>query len=603
MACEIFFVGGMCMQLRDYQQRAIDKVLSLFRSGRDKVLIELATGAGKTFIFSHLVKGLYDRSLLNGASPRFLFIVTKEALIGQIKDQLLALGAEESQIGVYCASYGEKKVGKVYTVATLQSLVRVKVAMLPKFSFCVFDEAHRLAEEGQFPPFYKQLLAASPKMALLGVTATPFICGEYIYGVNSKTGKMRFWPSLDFRYGILPLTVEGHLVPARLVSSKRGFSLKGLRYVAGSGDYSEKSLAELVTRERAKIAAQVDDAIGVLNVNDRKSVVWSCINIEHAELVYEQLVGMGQRAGVIHSQQPIREQHATLDSFKAEDLRHLVFVTKVSEGFDHSAIDAVVLMRPMKSATLYVQTVGRGLRTHPHKVDCIVLDYGSVVQNCGSLDSPVVQEDMWQQEGTKATKSVEEVKDYRPIVCGECGTFNFFKEGDLLQCSYCKGVIEMGLSSVMDLSNTSFSGKSLYSSVDALIDAKWTESRWARVYNIIVKNMSMHSIVVKARVDLSVEQDLSHVRDVEYVMKAPGSVGVKFNVYKKRVVSLFEALFNEGSRSFQDITMGIARSSYYQPVYVNLYKGAGGRWVLRKFSMSSEDAKSPELGARQLEIV
>jgi len=84
-------------------------------------------------------------------------------------------------------------------------------------------------------------------------------------------------------------------------------------------------------------------------------------------------------------------------------------------------------MRPIRSATLYVQTVGRGLRPSPGKTDCLVLDYGRVVETLGPLDRPMVPSG---GGGKRAETEKVEMKfcqrcfEYMPVnlkACPACG--------------------------------------------------------------------------------------------------------------------------------------------------------------------------------------
>lgn len=93
------------------------------------------------------------------------------------------------------------------------------------------------------------------------------------------------------------------------------------------------------------------------------------------------------------------------------------------------AIDSIVLMRPTRSSGLYVQTVGRGLRVAPGKQDCLVLDYGRVVENCGPLDAPYVR-----QKGSKNKDAPIPMK-----FCPAC--LEYMKQADMT-CPACGFVFE-----------------------------------------------------------------------------------------------------------------------------------------------------------------
>ncbi|WP_350448928.1 DEAD/DEAH box helicase, partial [Streptococcus pseudopneumoniae] len=82
------------------------------------------------------------------------------------------------------------------------------------------------------------------------------------------------------------------------------------------------------------------------------------------------------------------ERNNEMEYFLNGEARHMVFVTALSEGWDHPPIDALCLLRPTRSPVLYVQLAGRVLRPYDGKVDSLILDYGNVVKNLGPLDNP-----------------------------------------------------------------------------------------------------------------------------------------------------------------------------------------------------------------------
>jgi DNA repair protein RadD len=126
-----------------------------------------------------------------------------------------------------------------------------------------------------------------------------------------------------------------------------------------------------------------------------------------------------------------------MDSFEDrsdnESARHLVFVTIVSEGYDFVPIDCVVLMRPTRSPVLYVQTVGRGLRPYKDKKDCLVLDYGSVVESCGPLNEPHIGKARRGKKSEELFKRCPNCSEYvgkNKFFCPVCD-YSFHQKRDL----------------------------------------------------------------------------------------------------------------------------------------------------------------------------
>ncbi len=114
-----------------------------------------------------------------------------------------------------------------------------------------------------------------------------------------------------------------------------------------------------------------------------------------------------------------------IEAFQRGELRALVNVNVLSEGFDATHVDAVVMLRPTKSAALYYQQVGRGMRLHPGKADCLVLDFAGNIVEHGPVDAIRPPK----KPGEKATSEapVRECPQCQAIVpvqarqCPDCG--------------------------------------------------------------------------------------------------------------------------------------------------------------------------------------
>lgn len=226
---------------------------------------------------------------------------------------------------------------------------------------------------------YAKLLQKYEEAKVYGFTATPYRNNGPIYG----TGK--FFPEITFKVSMKELLDLGFLVPPTLKGSKFSFDTKGLRTVAG--EYDQSQVAALVSDE-IKLRHQVSDALDRLE--GRNKIVWFCANIKHAEKIRNRLVDSLESAAILHSNLSEEERVFNKNKFENTPCRHLVFVTIVAEGYDYPPIDAIVFLRPTKSANLYVQVSGRGLRPYGNKKDCLILDYARVIENLGPLDDPKI---------------------------------------------------------------------------------------------------------------------------------------------------------------------------------------------------------------------
>ena len=179
------------------------------------------------------------------------------------------------------------------------------------------------------------------------------------------------------------------------------------------GEYIAKDLAEVVDDDE-KVKRQVADALERLE--GRKCILWATTHIAHAEKVSSFLNDLGESAAPYHSKLP--NQKDVMRNFKNGIYRSIVNVAMLNEGFDYPSIDAVVIMRPTRSARLYVQMCGRGLRISEGKKDCLILDYGNVVTFIGDIKNPILPGK--KGGGIAPTKQCSECENEVPLAIKNC---------------------------------------------------------------------------------------------------------------------------------------------------------------------------------------
>lgn len=385
------------ISLRPYQTQAIEHIRHALRI-HPKALAVLATGAGKTVILAKLVESL----LKTKPDFKILFIVHKIILSTQIEETLKQCGVA---CGVYCGSLNRYELNQI-TVGLYQSLAGQP--NLGAYDFVVVDECHRLSDS--YHDIIKRV--SHDRTRILGVTATPYAAKGFIYG------KDQFWPKPCFTKGLAELTNEGWLVRAMTtapVDRTKWVDTKGLKLVGG--DFSQEQVNQRAVRQEL-VEVQVADALPKLR--GRSHIAWMCCTIEHARMVEMELAALGQTTTIITSEETGSSRQDSLDRFLKGRARHLIFIIILAEGFDAPLIDALVILRPTRSPTLYLQSVGRTLRTHEDKSNALILDYGGVIEALGPIDNPVVLEP---REGNHEKKLLTRSLAEQWMQCGECGAF------------------------------------------------------------------------------------------------------------------------------------------------------------------------------------
>lgn len=371
----------------------------------DDQLVQLPTGSGKTIIFV----GLLEKCLAKKADLSASVLVNKIKLVDQTKEKLL-LAINEEDIGLFCGSLGDYEMSRSITVASIQSISR----RTPVLNILIIDEAHNAENSPTYNNFIKRCREANPKLKIIRFTATPYTLNGFIFGAGRDIKELTYQRTLN------EMIAEGYLVPPVFKSSKEKFDTSGIQKKRGEFIMSQ---VEKLSKDQAKVQRQVEDALPRLT--DRKKIVWSATCIEHATMIQAEIQKV-EEASVIHSEMSDSARARNLEDFEEGSVRHLVSIMIVTEGYDHPPIDAIVMMRPTRSAVLYVQLVGRGLRPFPGKEDCLVLDYGEVVENLGHPNAPYIP-----GVGGKG-KAAEK----RALICPACDEINFLPVRECRSCAY-----------------------------------------------------------------------------------------------------------------------------------------------------------------------
>jgi DNA repair protein RadD len=367
--------------LRPYQEDMIRTTMEAIPSDQF-ILIMAATGSGKTIFFSELCKRLLE----NWPNIRIGILAHRGILVEQARDKLLGVWSG-AQIGIACASVESKKdTESPITIGTIQTLIKQTNTTAP-FDLIIIDEAHRLRpknKKSQYQEFLKIMMRFNPAVRVLGVTATPFQLGHgYCYGTVCRPDNENWFTSLNYRIGISDLQRQGYLCEYRAKEAKNISS--DLSKVKVSGDFAIGELGEVMSRKE-----HVGSAVSAVEkyAAGRRRVVVFCVTIDHATRVVEAFREAGHIAAAVHSDMPMKQRDMTLAEFEAGRIRVLCNVGVLTEGWDSPAVDCIVMCRPTKSAALYVQMVGRGLRPHPDKDDVLILDLANNCREHGDPDKP-----------------------------------------------------------------------------------------------------------------------------------------------------------------------------------------------------------------------
>jgi DNA or RNA helicases of superfamily II len=364
------------MQLRPYQEQALDACWDFLRHRDGNPALVLPTGAGKSPLMAAIAQQAVQRW-----GGRVGVIAHVQELVEQNSAKLQALWPE-APVGIYAAGLRRRDRFNKILYMQIQSVAKI-AHKLGRFDFLLIDEAHRipLKSEGLYVRFIKECLKFNPDLRVIGLTATPYrLQGQAVpvCGANHVLNEIAY----EARIG--DLIKDGFLSP--LVSKPGDTPDLSAIHVRG-GEYVEAELADAMM---GLVDRTCDDL--VIRAVGRKALIVFCVNVKHAEAVRDALIARDIPSGLVSGETPKGERARLIDDFRAGRFRAMVNVNVLSEGFDAPHIDCVAMLRPTKSPGLYYQQVGRGFRLAPGKADCLILDYAGNMLEHGPVDAIKVRQ-------------------------------------------------------------------------------------------------------------------------------------------------------------------------------------------------------------------
>tara|TARA_R110000737_G_scaffold79813_2_gene111747 strand:+ start:2237 stop:3850 length:1614 start_codon:yes stop_codon:yes gene_type:complete len=398
----------MKLQPREYQKESIDAVNEALRTRDDNPAIVLPTGAGKSLVMALLV----EQWLSKCPHLKVMVLAHRKELVEQNALELQGVNPD-IDVGVFAASLRRRETNASVTFASIDSVAKRSEDFPPQHVLLI-DEAHRIPVkgEGKYRKFIDAMKARSAGLRVVGLTATP-----YRMGTGAICHEDHILNHVAYEAQVGELITSGFLSDIKTVEGEHSaLDLSGVKKVAG--EFNLKDLAFCVDKQEV-VEQAVKDLTSKVRSQNRKSTIVFCIDIEHCKSVQRELRKYGVDAPYIVGKTPIKDRDRIVQEFKAGKYQWLLSVDCFFEGFNAKRVDCVVMLRPTQSKGLWVQAIGRGLRLHPEKDYCLVLDYGENITRHGPID--------WNEEG-----------EIRLATCDNCS--NVFSRATR-KCPSCGWVI------------------------------------------------------------------------------------------------------------------------------------------------------------------
>jgi len=367
------------LELRDYQRDALNGLYDFWAKGGQNPLLDIPTGAGKSLIQAKLMQEVIELD----PTARIVSVTHVRELISQNYEELMDIWPW-APAGIYSAGLNQRNTWSQILFCGIQSVYK-RVSEFGAIDLCMVDESHLIPRKSStmYRKFLQGLREQNPKCKIVGLTATPF----RLDSGRLDTGDDAIFSGIAYSVGVKRLIDAGYLVPPipKGMATKLDISNVHKR----GGEFIAGELQAAVDKEAITEAA-CDEIVEY--GRDRKGWIIFATGIDHAEHVMAALCRRGFPCEIITGKMKRHERDIIIEKFKAGELRALSSVGVLTTGFNARHVDLLAFLRPTMSVGLYIQMVGRGMRTFPEKTDCLVLDFAGNVLRHGPIDDPMIRE-------------------------------------------------------------------------------------------------------------------------------------------------------------------------------------------------------------------
>ena len=362
------------VELRDYQKTLLHRVESaLDNDPKARVMMQLPTGGGKTEIAGQLLK----KGPTEGRKA--VWMTHRRELTEQSWDKLTRADVSarvEKSWKPNDPDAPSMPGGVVILMAQTLGRRTAKGNVWSKYGaddLMVVDEVHHAPAPG-----WERAIKQWPGN-VLGMTATPWRM-EKTKGFDHLFGKLICGPQ------VADLQSDDYLCMAKVKAPPHDQRIRGGK-LGWDGDYKRGSI-ESENSDRPGVMTARAVKFWQKHAGDRKKTIVYAVSRNHARNLKALFDEAEVRTGLVLSKQPKAERNRAIEEFREGNLEVLINVAVVTEGFDVPEASCIVITRPTLSLALYMQMVGRGLRSKDDGGDCLILDLADNTSRHEFPDTP-----------------------------------------------------------------------------------------------------------------------------------------------------------------------------------------------------------------------
>ncbi len=370
VAAQDYYDDGSGKTPRYYQLIAVNRTVDAIARGKNRILLVMATGTGKTYTAFQIIWRLWK----SGAKKRILFLVDRNILADQTKTN------DFKPFGQAMTKITNRVVDKAFeiylclyqAVTGTEDEQNIYKQFSPDFfDLVIVDECHRGSAADDAA--WRKVLEYFASATQIGLTATP--------KETKDVSNIEYFGEPIYTYSLRQGIADGFLAPYKVVRIGLDKDLDGWRPEDGQADkygriiedreYNERDFDRnlILEKRTALVAAKVTQ---FLKATDRfsKTIIF-CENIDHAERMRQAMVNANPDLAAANSKYVVRvtgdndEGKAQLDNFIDPESTYPVICTTsrlMSTGVDAQTCQLIALDRRIASMTEFKQIIGRGSR-------------------------------------------------------------------------------------------------------------------------------------------------------------------------------------------------------------------------------------------------
>ena len=401
------------ISLRQYQRALVDAIRAALRAGKRRVLAYLPTGGGKTRVATAIAQLTLAKS-----AGRVIVLANRKQLVHQFAAALRAAGLD---VGI---AQGENTAGLHHRVVVCSiDTIHARSYTFEDVALFIIDEAHAVAGSEK----YRTLLFRYNKIPVIGLSATPFARG--LGKPYPELANRPLFEELVVGATVQQLVDDGFLTDIEIYcpSAPDMTGAKTSRTAEGEQDYRQADIDEAADKPEL-----VGDIIRhwLTLAGGRKTIAFAS-SIAHSKHIVGQFQAAGVTAEHLDCYMDDDTRADILGKFERGDFTVLSNVALLSEGFDVPDTACMILARPTKSLTRFLQMVGRVLRPAPGKTHALLLDHSGSVERSGHLFEGLPLE-LCDGSPNKAGKQQREKPEPKP-----CPSCKFVKPAGAHECPKC----------------------------------------------------------------------------------------------------------------------------------------------------------------------